>query len=229
MKNWRGTINTKIKALYIPNHKVASTSISNRLCHFGFKEATAKSAKEILKFQSQFYDFFVFSFVRNPFSRILSRYKHLTYFFKPDFKEVCRKENVYMKKDNLLLGSWAAKNFRDFFRIMKLDQTPENLSFSNFVKFAEIHDDDHWMVQYDLLEKYSTLKIKDFNFIGKLENLQEDLNIVCDKIGIPPQQLSHTNKTKHQHYTEYYDEETKQIVAKKYAKDMERFGYKFGE
>ena len=147
-----------------------------------------------------------FSFVRNPFSRIVSSWK-----FRP-VSGVRRPGSG---------SGWTTgfENFNSFVNNFLLNESDYSFYrwshvMSVFDKRMKLFDDqDNQLV----------------NFIGKMESYQKDFDTVCDKIGIQRQELPHKNKTEHKHYTEYYDDETKQIVAEKYAKDIEYFGYKFGE
>ena len=61
------------------------------------------------------------------------------------------------------------------------------------------------------------------------ENFKEDVLQVMDKLGLPPCEIPHNKKQNTKSYINYYTDETKQIVAEKYAKDIEYFGYEFGE
>jgi len=78
--------------------------------------------------------------------------------------------------------------------------------------------------QYDCLTVNGDLAI---DFVGKFENLQNDFNEVCKYIQIPTIQLDHWNSVKHQHYSTYYDQETKEYVCDLFKKDIEYFNYEF--
>lgn len=64
------------------------------------------------------------------------------------------------------------------------------------------------------------------DFVGRYETLEEDFQKVCTTLNIPRARLPHIkHKSKHKHYSEYYTPETRAIVAERYQRDIEFFGY----
>ena len=68
------------------------------------------------------------------------------------------------------------------------------------------------------------------DLVGRFERLQDDFNRVCETIGMEDSTLPMSDQTSskgRRHYREYYNDETKRIIAKIYEKDIELFGYEY--
>ena len=194
-------IKHKHKFIFIHIIRTGGTSIEKFFRGGGGKNHEfAKNMKKRIG-NKKWESYFKFTFIRNPWDKMVSQYFYI---------QRKRKENK-LKGFNL--------TFREFILRFKSCTESEYIKgrgipvLFNPIQLPWILDDDgNCMV----------------DFIGKFENLQEDFDTICDKIGIPRQKLPHENKSEHKHYTEYYDDETRQIVAEKFAKDIEYFGYEFG-
>ena len=193
-------ISHKYKFIFVHINKTAGTSIDETLqCHC--ENYNKHESLRELKEQALSNDYFKFTFVRNSWDRFISLYK-----FRVKTNQTGLGENPIPFKD------CSKKIYHKDSKYYNISGERQRLMLST---------------QLDWITDGSGNIALDF--IGRFENLQEDFNTICDKIGIPQQQLPHRNKTEHKHYTEYYNDETRQIVAEKYAKDIEYFGYEFGE
>jgi hypothetical protein len=65
------------------------------------------------------------------------------------------------------------------------------------------------------------------NHIGRFENLQADFDAICQAIGLESTSLSMTNTSQHKPFREYYDEATAKLIKRKFAWDVQQFGYTF--
>jgi len=66
------------------------------------------------------------------------------------------------------------------------------------------------------------------DFVGRYENLQEDFEEVCRRIGINPPSLPHKRQAENRRqYRSYYDPELEELVRHFFHKDIEAFGYTF--
>ncbi len=202
-------ISHKHKFIFVHIPKTGGTSIERSLEHNRRWERHSKKHSTIIEYEKQLgfniTSYLKFSVIRNPWDRLVSYWKY-------------RQNKPWAHIDGKL------NDFPKWLRFIA------SLNLSNLEgKTAKCNISDFRM---GLDTQYNSLKNSTGDIqveLIKFENLQKDFNIVCDKIGIPHRQLPHKNKTKHKHYTKYYDNETREIVAELAARDIEYFGYEFGE
>lgn len=81
-----------------------------------------------------------------------------------------------------------------------------------------------FMPQFDWLTDDGGRVLVDF--ICRFENLADDFNVVCRKIGRNPS-LPRLKASMRGNYSDYYDTESIEIVARWFSQDIENFGYTF--
>jgi hypothetical protein len=162
-------------------------------------------AHEYLKYnyisQSMFDVYYKFSFVRNPWSRIVSFYNYRRYYQLFSFKNFVTKmlKNKIRDKDYWFIGP----------------------------QYEFIMDHNGEML-VDYVGRFENLQ-NDFNNICKALGLNEinlpHVNRARKEISILS--FLKQNKREKKHYSEYYDSETKEIVENAYKNDIQIFNYSF--
>ena len=204
-----------------------------------FQHDTASMIKEKLKEQGYDYDsYYKFGIVRNPWSRVVSKwtywhklveqgstfayahyvcdeFKTFREFIKSDGRGEMRQTDYIFDNNNIQCESLknippGVKKRRDWI-ITRRARTEKPFSTNTLLVDRIVHLENFEQEMSDTFDEMQTRC--DF----KIEQWTYDLL------------RSRKNPTKHKHYTEYYDDETREIFAETFAKEIEYFGYKFGE
>lgn len=65
------------------------------------------------------------------------------------------------------------------------------------------------------------------DFFIRFEHLEEDFNKVLKALSLPEATLPHVNKGSRKSYVEYYDDDLRELVARKFKDEIELGGYQF--
>lgn len=224
------------QCIFVHIPKTAGTSIEHAIWgkeHFhqenfyGFPNPYQTGDLQHLKaFQMQqivskktFNKYFTFSFVRNPWARAVSQYFY-TMKIRDDLRE--------------LLNLPSQATFTEYVHTLeKVHFNPHSFINSRykilrklpFTIYPVLHI--QWERQYTFVK--DSLGEDMVDFIGRFENLRQDFQHVCKKIGLQASLPHRDQGVKRQkiHYSSYYTSTTQKIISNIYAKDIELFEYEF--
>jgi len=182
---------------------------NNRDPRRGTEKLSHLSAEEYVKCgyleADEFERLFKFTFVRNPWERIVSEYRYRNYFLHRSFRD-------------FLLHRVPAPGWDDKYRHV-------------MPQYDMLHDQEGRLL-VDFVGRFENLQ-QDFATVCQRLGLANALLPHCNSSDKKSRNLKrgvrnwlYSNGENHkQHYSEFYDEETVAIVGDMYQKDIATFGY----
>ena len=209
-------ISHKHKCIFLHIPKAAGTSIE-RFLRGTDPEIPEKTPRQrgFSRFLNDHPDYYVFSFVRNPYDRFASAWKW---------------GQLKLEKEGNL--PFYSKDRPVSFEEYVLLVTDFNYRKDNQGLWSE-YDEYHTLPQFEFFPNlngghYFTDKINpDFtcDFVGRFENINEDFNKVCSSIGTKELKLPHAYNSKTFKQSFEWTDELKEKVYNYYKKDFELFNY----
>lgn len=124
--------------------------------------------------------------------------------------------------------SWTASwyNFRRR-ESLKDKDNPNHKNYTGNMTFEEFVKSDDWVVAGDGQSHWVTDEEGEIivDFIGRFEDLQNDFDEVCSRIGIPILKLPSRNLSRNSKADCSYTDELRDIVKTRLSKDFRLFGY----
>lgn len=188
----------KNRCIFVHIPKAAGVSVSVSLLGKPIAHLTALDYQALYG-KKEFSECFKFSFVRNPFSRLISSYEYV-------------QSGGHGPKDEKIVSIVKPyKSLGDFLMNYLNPARAKALRYFRPQHFFVCDSDDHIMVDY----------------LGRFENLEKDYEYVREKtsVGEPLKKLNITVSKKLSVKEYYFNEKVLQKVISIYKKDFELFGY----
>jgi hypothetical protein len=202
-------INHTLRCLYVHIPKTAGNSI-NRVFglswenHKDLQRYAAELPPDVLG------SYFKFAIVRNPWDRLFSDYNYQRK------KSRARDSKLFLHDD-----AGRRRNFREWVRAALGD--PHRYEPGQWG--GEVSPGLHrWSPQLDWITIDGRPRL---DFVARMEHLPEDFAAICQALKMPAMRLPRRNRRWHGHYSWYYDDATRELVADYYARDIAVFGYRF--
>lgn len=142
---------------------------------------------------------------------------------------VTRKQYDSYFKFTFVRNSWS-RAFSWYKGVMRDDVLKKGLNIPNDCSFKEFLNNS--IDQFHLRSQLFWIKNRkgqiDMDFIGRYNRLEEDFAYVCDVLGIEIKGLPKMLIGDGQHYTDFYDDKMKDIIAERYREEIDLFKFKFG-